>query len=244
MVTNIIIGISVITLSLDFASNIIAKVLGLLMEMMSAILVIIISILTKIFGGPISFISEKLRQMLMKSDNKFITEGTIMDKKVNKPPNMVEYQGIKLPPVLILVIKVLILLVILYIIYRFLARFRNKTKVNNGFLEEKEKITKKKNKKHWVKDVFSKIFQGGGSNREKILSTYKGFEKITEEADIYKPYMTATQLKNVTKIKVNNSDDLDEMTQVYNEAKFSMHDMTQDKVEKVKKGHSSIKKQI
>ncbi len=244
MVTNIIIGISVVTLSLDFASNIIAKVLGLLMDLTSFILVIIISMLIKIFGGPISFIAEKLRQLLMKSDNKFITEGTTMDMKVNKPPNMVEYHGINLPPELLLIIKILILLVILYAIYKILSRFRNETKIYDGYSEKKEKIIKKKNKKHWVKDMFAKIFQGGGSNREKILSIYKAFEKTTEQADIYKPYMTATQLKNVTKINVNNCDDLEEMTQVYNEAKFSMHEMTQEKVEKVKKGHSNIKKKL
>lgn len=244
MVTNIIIGVSVLTLSLDFANKIIAKSLELLTKLASFILVIIISLLTKIFGVPISFISEKLRALLLKSDNKFITEGTTMDKKLNKPPNFTEYQGLQLPPVVILFIKIVILLVILYVIYKFLSRFRSKTKVYNGFVEEKERIVNKKNKKHWAKDLFSKIFQGGGSNRDKILYTYKGFEKITEEANIYKPYMTATQLKNVTKINVDNSDNLDEMTLVYNEAKFSLHSMTEEKVDKVKKAHSNIKKQL
>ena len=157
---------------------------------------------------------------------------------------MTEYKGIELPPMLILAFKILILILILYIIYKFLSRFRSKTKKYNGFVEEKERIVRKKNKKHWVKDLFGKIFQGGGSNRDKILYTYKGFEKITEEADIYKPYMTATQLKNVTKINVDNFDNLDEMTEVYNEAKFSIHDMTEEQVEQVKKGHNNIKKQL
>ncbi|MBZ9689168.1 hypothetical protein G9F72_022990 [Clostridium estertheticum] len=244
IVTNIIIGISVLTLSLDFANKIMMKLLDMLIKISSFILVIIVEMLTKIFGVPISFISEKLRELLMKSENKFITDGTIMDKKLNKQPNMTEYQGIKLPPVLILFIKILILLVILYVIYKFLSRVRNKTKIYNGFVEEKERIINKKNKKHWVKNLFSKIFQGGGSNRDKILYTYKGFEKITQEAEIYKPYMTASQLKNVTKINVDNSDNLDEMTVIYNEAKFSLHPMTEEDVESVKKGHSNIKKQL
>ena len=56
--------------------------------------------------------------------------------------------------------------------------------------------------------------------------------------------MTASQLKNVTKINVDNSDNLDEMTLLYNEAKFSLHTMTQENVESVRKGHSNIRKQL
>jgi len=95
-----------------------------------------------------------------------------------------------------------------------------------------------------VKNLIEKIFQGTKSNREKILYTYKGFEKITEDANIYKTYMTATQLKNVTKINVGNIDNLDDMTQVYNEAKFSLHSMSEESVESVKKGHNNIKRQL
>ena len=58
----------------------------MLMKLVSFILVIIVLLLTKIFGGPISFISEKLRQLLMKSRNEFITKGTVMDKNLNKQP--------------------------------------------------------------------------------------------------------------------------------------------------------------
>ncbi|MCJ7688067.1 MAG: hypothetical protein MUO60_01875, partial [Clostridiaceae bacterium] len=70
------------------------------------------------------------------------------------------------------------------------------------------------------------------------------FEKITEQADIYKTYMTATQLKNITKVNVDNFDDLEEMTVSYNEAKFSIHDITEEQVQQVKKGHKNIKRQL
>jgi hypothetical protein len=243
MVTNIIIGISVVALSLDYANEIIAKLLDMLMKLASFILFIIVTILTEIFGGPISAISEKLRELILKRKG-FIPKQSGIDRNLKKQPILTEYKSIELPPVLILVFKILILLLILYVLYKFLSRFRSKTKIYNGFVEEKESIVKKRSKKHWAKDLFGKFFEGGGSNRNKILYTYKGFEKITEEADIYKPYMTATQLKNVTKINVDNFDNLDAMTQIYNEAKFSMHDMTEEQVKQVKKGHSNIKKQL
>ncbi|MCB2299431.1 hypothetical protein [Clostridium tagluense] len=245
IVTNIIIGISVLTLSLDFANKIIAKVLDMIIKLVNFIMFLIVSLLTTVFGAPISWISEKIKQLLLKSEDKFTLKGSTAEESLKQQkPDMSKYQNIQIPPVIILIFKILILLLILYVIYKFLSRFRNKTKIYNGFVEEKERIVKKKNKKHWIKNLISKIFQGGESNRDKILYTYKGFEKITEEADIYKPYMTASQLKNVTKINVDNSDNLDEMTLVYNEAKFSLHPMTQENVEGVKKGYSNIKKQL
>ena len=51
MGTNIIIGISVLILSLDFANKIIAGLLDMLMKLANFILVIIISLLTKDFWG-------------------------------------------------------------------------------------------------------------------------------------------------------------------------------------------------
>ncbi|MGH4122928.1 MAG: hypothetical protein ACREV6_08370 [Clostridium sp.] len=243
MVTNIIIGISVLTLSLDYASKIISGLLDMIMHLANYILFIIVSLLIKIFGGPISWLSEKLRGFFIKCQR---VAGSADTSKTNlkKQPILTKYESIEISPVLIIIFKILILLLILYVIYKFLSRFRNKTKICNEFVEEKERIVSKKKKKHWVKDLLRKIFQGGQSNRDKILYTYKGFENITEEADIYKTYMTATQLKNVTKIKVDNLDSLDEMTSVYNEAKFSVHPMTQENVAMVKKGHSDIKKKI
>jgi hypothetical protein len=243
MVTNIVIGASVLALSLDYANEIMAKLLGVIIKLISFMLGIVVAVLTKIFGGVIGAISDKIKELILKRTIDINSE-TIIDKAPSKQYVTPKYEGIEFPPLLILAFKILILIIILYITYKFLSRFRSKTKVYNGVIEEKERIVKKKNKKHWVKDLFGKVFQGGGSNRDKILYTYKGFEKVTEEADIYKPYMTATQLKNVTKINVDNLDNLEEMTKVYNEAKFSTHDMTVEQVEQVKKGHNNIKKQL
>lgn len=243
IVTNIVIAVAVLTLSLDYASKIVGELLNLLMKLASFILLIITNILVKIFGGPLGAISDKLKELIIKRKVFNIGE-SVIDKKFTEEPIFKEYKGIEVPPVIILAFKIMILLVILYIIYKFISRFKSEAKIYNGFVEEKEKIARKGSKKHWVRDLFGKVFYAGGSNRDKILSTYKGFEKITEEVDIYKPYMTATQLKNVTKISVDNFENLEEMTQIYNEAKFSTHDMTQMQVEQVKKGHNNVKKQL
>jgi len=56
--------------------------------------------------------------------------------------------------------------------------------------------------------------------------------------------MTASQLKNVTKIKVENVDNLDNMTNIYNEAKFSNHQIEEEKLGIVKKAVDNIKAQL
>jgi hypothetical protein len=241
--TNIIIGISVVTLSLDYASIIISKVISLLMNLASFILYMIVVVLTKIFGAPIATIIDKLKAIIIKRDV-FQPGESIIEDSVNEPPTVPNYEGIQLPPLLIFAFKILILILILYGIYRFLLRFSSKIKNTSEFVEVKEKITRRKKKKTRVKDILGRFFQGGGSNRDKILFKYKELERITAEVDIYKPHMTATQLKNVIKIKLDNFDNLDETTEVYNEAKFSLHEMTEKQVEVVKKGHSNIKRQL
>ena len=243
-VTNVIIGVSVLILSLDYANKIIVCLLDVSIKLSSFILGLIVEFLIMVFGGPVSFIIEKIKGLIMKSENQYMLKDSPIEKALNKHPNIIKYKAANLPPALLLFLKILIILVILYVIYKFLWRIRKDTKVYSGFVEEKEKIVSKKNKRQWVKDLFGNVFRSGGNNRDKILYTYKGFEKITEEANIYKTYMTATQLKNVTKINVDNAYNLDEMTELYNEAKFSLHPMTQENVEKVKRGHSNIKKQL
>jgi hypothetical protein len=245
MVTNIIICISVISISLDYANVIIAKLLEIIMVIATFIFSIIIAILNIIIGGPIAAIAKKLMEITIKQKSNLKNQNTNgIGNNLIKDPDFTKYKSNELTPILILILKILILLLVLYVIYKFLSRFINKTKIYKGVAEEKEKIVNKKNKKPWVKDLFYRVFQGHKSNRDKILYLYKGFEKVTEVANIYKPYMTASQLKNVTKINVDNFDYLDEMTQVYNKAKFSIHSLTEDEVLKVKKGQSNIKKQL
>ncbi|MBU3189400.1 hypothetical protein K9O30_09840 [Clostridium bowmanii] len=242
-VTNVIIGISVIALSLDYANKIIAFLFDMLIKLSSFILVLIVDFLIMIFGRPISFIIQKIKEIIIKSENQMIKIDPV-EKSLNNQPNIIKYKVHNLSPELLIFLKILIIFIILYLIYKFLSRITKNTKVYNGFVEEKERMINKKNKRHWVKNLFGNMFKGGGSNRDKILYMYSAFEKITEKANIYKTYMTATQLKNVTKINVDNAYNLDEMTELYNEAKFSLHPMTQENVDSVKRGHSNIKKQF
>lgn len=243
MVTNIIIGISVLTLSLDYAGEIVKGLLDMLKDLINFVLIIIITLLSKILGG---FVSGS--RLVNWKDGKILGEPTISNgaviggKSIDKPGILTN--ELQQQPMLILVFKIVILLIILYMLYKFLTRFRSKEKTYNGFIEEKERIVRGNKKKHWIKGLFGKISSGGGSNRDKILYTYKGFEKITKQADIYKTYMTATQLKNVTKVNVSNFDNLEEMTAFYNEAKFSVHDITEEQVQRVKNGHRNIKRQL
>lgn len=246
MVTNIIIGISVLTLSLDYAGKIVKGLLDMLKDLINFVLIRILTLVSKIFGpamGSNSGLNLKNQYEKGILGESTVNNGAIINNHPNDKPKIALDEP-QLQPILILVFKIVIILIILYVLYKFLTRFRSKAETYNGFIEEKERIVVKNKKKHWVKGLFGKIGSGGGSNRDKILYYYKGFEKITEQADIYKNYMTATQLKNATKVNVDNSDDLEEMTASYNEAKFSQHDITEQQVQQVKKGHKNIKRQL
>lgn len=254
MVTNIIIGFSVLTLSLDYASKIIIGLLGMLMGLADVATNIIITVLNMIFGSGMNFISNLVSMLLKEKPilDESVTsfEPVIIDGikafnvPIEKPDFLNKYRESQLPAIPVLVFKIMIILIILYVLYKFLTRFRSKAKTFNEFIEEKERIVGKNKKKHWVKGLVGKIISGSGSNRDKILYTYKGFEKITQQADIYKTYMTATQLKNSTKVVVDNFDDLEELTATYNEAKFSIHDITEEQVQQARKGHKNIRRQL
>lgn len=144
-----------------------------------------------------------------------------------------------------ILLKILLAAAILIIIVRSLSALVKVEKREEGYVEFKEKlINKKKNKEGIFQKLKKTIFRKRGNLREEILYSYSEFEKVTEKVEIFKPYMTASQLKNVTKIKVDNVDKLDEMTEIYNKAKFSRGELKGENLETVKRAVENIKSQL
>ena len=116
------------------------------------------------------------------------------------------------------------------------------------YTEEKEKINKsskdQKEHKHNISTLLKKVFRMNNTIKEKILNIYRDFEKTTKKAEIYKSSMTATQLKNTTKAKIENDNYLDEMTDIYNEVKFSNYESSEVQLDLVKKAFDNVKKQL
>lgn len=143
------------------------------------------------------------------------------------------------------IIKIILAAAIIIIIVRSLSALIKVEKREEGYVELREKLNdKKKNKEGLIQKLKKTIFRKRGNLREEILYSYSEFERVTEKAEIFKPYMTASQLKNVTKIKVDNIDKLDEMTDIYNKAKFSKKELKGENLEVVKKAVDNIKSQL
>ncbi len=143
------------------------------------------------------------------------------------------------------ILKLILAAAIIIIIVRSLSALVKVEKREEGYVELREKLNdKKKNKEGLIQKLKKTIFRKKGNLREEILYSYSEFERVTEKAEIFKPYMTASQLKNVTKIKVDNIDKLDEMTDIYNKAKFSQKELKGENLETVKRAVENIKSQL
>lgn len=143
------------------------------------------------------------------------------------------------------ILKLILAAAIIIIIVRSLSALIKVEKREEGYVELREKLNdKKKNKEGLIQKLKKTIFRKKGNLREEILYSYSEFERVTEKAEIFKPYMTASQLKNVTKIKVDNIDKLDEMTDIYNKAKFSQKELKGENLETVKRAVENIKAQL
>lgn len=145
----------------------------------------------------------------------------------------------------VVLLKIILAAAIVIIIVRSISALAKVEKREEGFVEFKEKLSNKKKGKEGIFHKLKKtIFRKRGNLREEILYSYSEFEKVTEKVEIFKPYMTASQLKNVTKIKVDNVDKLDEMTDIYNKAKFSRGELKGENLETVKRAVENIKSQL
>jgi hypothetical protein len=143
------------------------------------------------------------------------------------------------------ILKFLLAIGILIILIRTISALTKIEKKESGYIEYTEKIEdKKKHKDSLIAKIAKNILRKKGTIKEEILYNFGEFEKITDKVEIYKPYMTASQLKNVTKIKVENVENLDNMTNIYNEAKFSTHEVSSESLDIVKKAVKNAETQL
>ncbi|WP_291567900.1 MULTISPECIES: hypothetical protein [unclassified Clostridium] len=202
---------------------------------------LILTLIVKIFEKPMQFIVDSLKKIMMK--NQHLEE--MLDRLGNKSEVrefIYEESVLKYP----IWIKIVLLIIVLYFLYKIICKIRINVKVNENYVECIESINEKSQEKKpsYISKFIKKILRKKGDIREEILYNYKNFEEITKKADIYITYMTATQLKNVTKVKIDNVDGLDDTTNIYNKAKFSTQELSEENLQQVKNSYENIKKQI
>lgn len=143
------------------------------------------------------------------------------------------------------IIKVIIIIGILYLIYFVIKKYRyGKVIKEEGIVEIREKISvENPPKKKSVKDKLKDIIRTKTLN-EKILNIYKDFEKVTFKKGWFKPYMTPRQLYKITRIHIEEKKKIKYITKIYNEAKFSSHEISDDEFRKYKEYYGDIKDKI
>lgn len=110
---------------------------------------------------------------------------------------------------------------------------------NTGFREEREVIIPSKKKKKFMKSIIKR----DSTVKEKICHVFGKFQKLTKKKGVFEEYMTATQISNVSKIYVESTEELDIMSKIYNEAKFSNHTMTENELNAIKDSLNIINKE-
>ncbi len=238
---NLGIVLGIVALCQDYAFNLFNKAITWIFGGISFVVERILTLIVKILEKPIEFIVENLKKIMMK--NKHLEEMLDKLENTNKAKEFIyEESTLKYP----IWIKIVLLIIVLYLLYKIVSRIAIGVKVNENYVECVESINEKSQEKKpsYISKFIKKIFRKKGDIREEILYNYKNFEEITEKADIYKTYMTATQLKNVTKVKIDNVEDLNDMTNIYNKAKFSTQELSEENLQQVKSGYENVKKQI
>lgn len=143
------------------------------------------------------------------------------------------------------IIKVILLLALIYLAYKSISRLKARKSRNSkeAFLE-REKLSKDKNYNTYsIKRALKKILKISNL-REQAINVYKKFEQKTNEKGIFRKHMTAKQLENITKTYIEMPEGINNLTDIYNEAKFSSHKISKEKVEVIKESFAKVKKQL
>jgi len=130
-----------------------------------------------------------------------------------------------------------------------LRAFDSYVKKNNNKDGEvqKEKILREKKNKNNKEGNFSKFiknFIGKPDVKTQILNVYLKFEKKMSDKEIYKSHMTAGQLSSVAKTKIADKEAINSITRIYNEAKFSNHQISEKNAEIIKLNYENIRKKV
>ncbi|WBW97189.1 hypothetical protein [Oceanirhabdus sp. W0125-5] len=143
------------------------------------------------------------------------------------------------------VIEKIILVIILIIIYKLIKKhIVGATSKREDEIREKIKIVKHKKENKFIKSI-KNFINGKGTIREQIYYVFGNFQNKAYRSELYKQGMTAGELNNATKNQIKDKDDaIDDITNVYNEAKFSNHTLEKDDLEMIVNGYKEIKGEL
>lgn len=239
-----IIAISMFSLTKCF-QDMCKFIVGLLYKGMESIFDVVMKVLIWILTPIINFLERHIgiSNKTIKYDI-VIKETTDEKDKIDKIRSIARQENFKKiwdRIIMILTILTIIagVLLIGILIYNVIKKVKERKNVNQSKeyyeIEKLEPESKRKSKK------IAKLV--GDSNAINIRRTYIEFLKFSKKKEIYRPNMTPTALSNAMKTKVDAFDELDNIKDIYNETKFSNHDITSSKVTEIKESYkNTIKK--
>ncbi|GAA0115123.1 hypothetical protein [Clostridium senegalense] len=243
---NLSIVIIIIVMSLDPVMKFINITFSKLLNIIWLLFISIISFISKFVGVLVEFVVSNLRNLILKNGGSIENLNLFENQKISNEIKNIFDNNIKVNSGLDIVVKLLFASLIMVIVYKMFSKIHVvKKKADSNYIEYVENIKKEKNinKKSKLEKIkeFLKIKK---TIKEEIFYTYKRFERITDKVGVFKNYMTATQLKNVVNLKFDNMEDLECMTKIYNEAKFSNHHMKEEELQRIKKGYTNVKERL
>lgn len=149
-------------------------------------------------------------------------------------------------PFIAVVFKILFLLFIIFIIYKAFKNFKvSKLPQVEGIEEQREKILKEEMKKSYafkIKD-FIRNLASPKEPRAKVFYYFKKMQVYGAQKSIYRSYMTASQFMKILKAKGNIVEvDVKSISNIYNKAKFSSHEINEEQGSLMEESYKSIKK--
>lgn len=244
MKNNIIISAGIIVFSFDFTSRFIFWLIGLIFKMIGFILSPLEPMVMSIVMMFSKFIDSTLG-VFLKHHTKHMLDN-YQQSAQTKQEAVKNIHSSVLPSWILFLIGFITICVILFVLYKLnSSRKRNVLKeLSKGTYEEREKIKDKSKIKKGILDKVQDIFSKRNGINEEIMHTFSKFQSITYEADIYKEYMTATQLTNVTKAHSDKIKELNGLSFIYNEAKFSNRQLKKSKLDEMNNSYKLVKKSL
>lgn len=243
LIANMLISVFILALSIDVVFSKFLDIAGYIMGIVLKIAGEIVGFLSGLLAKPLMFGISKLSILVSKGlENRKPREPIKTPDWMKEEVQIVELESLKwIMNALKIAIIIIILIAIFIAVIRVIGVYGNK---NTALEEHREKLRRESRKRDNFISRFVKNFVKPSDVRGQILFIYKKFQEKTFDKGIFKRHMTAKQLENVTKAYVESAEGLSTLTKVYNEAKFSNHDVTDVEVKNIREEFNKVKKQL
>ena len=241
------VNVAILGMLLVLSTNLIFKILDLMKIVFDKALDILAIVLKPVFYV-IAYIILFLKHYiglfirwiasLLKSPEK-AQEAT---EEITKMTKFADSEGSLNAEVMAVIFKVILIVILALLIFMAIKKVvkKNKNNEEKNYEEVREKIESKTSRKKKYKEL-----KVGKTSREKVLFTYRKILIKLDKRDIFRDYMTPTQIYRLAKVKRNiNGSEIDEITTKYEEAKYSTHDIEEKTAEEVKAKYESIKSKL